>query len=115
MPITISGGYVFQNEDGNPIACRGTSQHDYICRGTSQHDYIGFALRVDTSYIFAIIILLFALVNVFIHASTLSLHTYIHVLIQAQRIILLLYIAQPYRLRIYFKSYGSRSPVIETY
>ena len=34
------------------------------CRGTSQHDYIGFALRVDTSYIFAIIILLFAFVNV---------------------------------------------------
>ena len=31
-----------------------------FCRGTSQHDYIGFALRVDTSYIFAIIILLFA-------------------------------------------------------
>ena len=81
----------------------------------SQHNYIGFVLRVDTSYIFAIIILLFALVNVFIHASTLSLHTYIHALIQAQRIILLLYIAQPYRLRIYFKSYGSRSPVIETY
>ena len=53
--------------------------------------------------------------NVLIHASTLSLHTYIHALIQAQRIILLLYIAQPYRLRIYFKSYGSRSPVIETY
>ena len=60
-------------------------------------------------------LLLFAFVNVFIHASTLSLHTYIHALIQAQRIILLLYIAQPYRLRIYFKSYGSRSPVIETY
>ena len=69
-------------------------------------------LRVDTSYIFAIIILLFTFVNVSIHASTLSLYTYIHALIQAQRIILLLYIAQPYRLRIYFKSYGSRSPVI---
>ena len=81
----------------------------------SQHDYTGFALRVDTSYIFTIIILLFAFVNVFTHASTLSLHIYIHALIQAQRIIILLYIAQPYRLRIYFESYGSRSPVIETY
>ena len=85
------------------------------CRGTSQHDYIGLVLCVDTSYIFAIIILLFAFVNVFTHASTLSLHTYTHALIQAQRIILPLYIAQPYRLRIYFKSYGSRSPVTETY
>ena len=77
--------------------------------------YIGFALRVDTSYIFAIIILLFAFVNVFTHASTLSLHIYIHALIQAQRIILLVHTAQPYRLRIYFKPYGSRSPVTETY
>ena len=85
------------------------------CRGTSQHDYIGFALHIDTSYIFAIIISLFAFVDVSIHASTLSLHTYIHASIQAQRIILPLYIAQPYRLRIYFKSYGSRSPVTETY
>ena len=86
-----------------------------MCRGTSQHDYIGFALRVDTPYIFAIIILLFAFVNVVIHASTLSLHLYIHALIQAQRIILPIHIAQPYRLRIYFKIYGSRSPVTETY
>ena len=76
---------------------------------------MGFALRVDTSYIFAIIISPFAFVNVFIHASTLSLYTYIHALIQAQRIILPVYIAQPYRLRIYFKSYGFRSPVTETY
>ena len=51
--------------------------------------------------------------NVSIHASTLSLYTYIHALIQAQRIILLIHIAQPYRLRIYFKSYGSRSSVIK--
>ena len=85
------------------------------CCGTPQHDYIGFALRIDTSYIFASITLLFTFVNVFIHTSTLSLHLYIHALIQAQRIIPLLYIARPYRLRIYFKSYGSRSPVIETY
>ena len=76
---------------------------------------LGFALRVDTSYIFAIIILLFAFVNVSILASTLSLHIYIHALIQAQRIILLVHIAQPYQLRIHFKSYSSRSPVIETY
>ena len=80
-----------------------------------RHDYIGFALRVDTFYIFTIIISLFAFVNVSIHASTLSLYIYIHALIQAQRIILPLYTAQPYRLRIYFKSYGSRSPVTETY
>ena len=62
-----------------------------------------------------IIILLFAFVNIFTHASTLSLHIYIHALIQAQRIIPLVHTAQPYRLCIYFKSYSSRSLVTETY
>ena len=84
----------------------------WSCRGMSQH-----RICATRRYVlhFRDYHLTFCLCERLHIRFTVSLYTYIHALIQAQRIILLLYIAQPYRLRIYFKSYGSRSPVTETY